>query len=342
MADQPTTSPFDRQLARLAVGGYDDAQETRTAMMNRVRDIIRKRNEGIPFDVVEDEKDDGDRNYDDQYADDELPDLIEEMREEGTLTDREHAYLVDMLEAATIAERLEEQYRGVMEIVREEPIYQRFLQHVYGISTTLTARLLHQFGYNEERERVSQLWAYAGLAPGQSRTRGEKLGYNPDAKTLAWLCADRIIMQGSNSEYKQHFYDPYKETQMTRLNRDEDDDCIVCGDTNQMTAGTAANAGITSEDPDDEAVPDVCLSCYNRKQENGEGIPSAPSSRGHADTRARRYLAKKFLKHYWAVSRDLAGYDTPAEWVVTHGGHDESTDTFENPFYAQRKLVGPE
>lgn len=42
-------STFNQNLARIAVGAYDDAQKVRTAMMNRVRDIVRKTNEDIPF-----------------------------------------------------------------------------------------------------------------------------------------------------------------------------------------------------------------------------------------------------------------------------------------------------
>lgn len=295
-----TGSPFDQSLARTAVGAYDDAQDVRTAMMNRVRDIIRKRNEDIPFDAVEAEKDDEDRDYDAKYKDENLPDLIEEMLDAGDLDNHEYQYLSKMLEAGKAAERIENQYKDVMSIVEREPVYANWLQHVNGVGTTLTARLLDRFGYCEDFEKVSNLWSYSGLAPGQERTRGEQLGYDPQAKTLAWLVADRIIMQGSRSQYKVEFYDPYKQKQLDRMER--------------------------AEEMSDEEL--------------AEKEWSPPNDRGHADTRARRYLGKKFLKHYWAIARDVKGLDTPAEWVVTHGGHDERTDTFENPFYAKRAVIG--
>lgn len=296
-----TTDPhsaFNQRIARIAVGAYDDAQDVRISMQNRIRDVIRKKNENIPFDAVEDEIDPEDREYDAQYRDENLPDLIEEMTAEGRLTEEESDYLTQMLDAAAAGERVENQYKGVMEITETEPIYTEWLVHVYGVSTTLTARLLHQFGYCEEFDKVSNLWSYCGLAPGQDRTQGEQLGYNPDAKTLAWLVADRMIMQGERSRYKAEFYDPYKQRQLDRMERAVD-----------MTEAELAETDWTP-----------------------------PSSRGHADNRARRYLAKKLLKAYWYHARRLRGLPVPDEWVVTHGGHEKREDTFENPMYQLRVL----
>jgi len=292
-------SHFDRAMARIAVGAYDDAQQVRTAMMNRVRDVIRKKNEGIPFDVVEDEKDPNDRDFDSKYKDENLPEIVEEMKKDGKLTNREFQYLESMLEAASIGEQLEDQYKGIMEITKREPIYTEWLDNVYGVSTILTARLIYKFQYCEDFDRVSNLWSYCGLAPGQTRVAGEKLNYDPQAKTLAWLVADRMIMQGTRSQYKEEFYNPYKEKQLQRMERAED-----------MTEAQLE-----------------------------EQTWTPPQSRGHADNRARRYLAKKFLKHYWAIARDLEGLETPDEWVLTHGGHEKKTEVFENPFYAKRQLM---
>lgn len=289
---------FNEQISRIAVGGYEDAQEVRKAMMNRVRDIVRKKNEGIPFDKVENEKEEMD--FGSEYDDDQLADTLEEMVDSGTITTQEYKYIDNILDTALLAEEMEERFEQSMMAVKTEPVYDKWLKNVYGVSHVLSAKLLHMFGYCENFERVSNLWSYCGLAPGQTRTRGEKLSYNPDAKTLGWLVADRIIMQGTRSRYKEEFYDPYKEKQIRRMERAE-----------EMTEAELEEVKWTP-----------------------------PESRGHADTRARRYLAKKFLKHYWAIARELKGYETPDEWVLTHGGHKKRTDVFENPFYAKRELMG--
>lgn len=294
--DTKPASAFNQQLARIAVGAYDDSQDVRKAMMNRVRDVVRKRNEGIPFDAVEEEKED--KSYDAKYQDDNLMGLVEEMHERGDFTDDEFSYLEKMLEAGQASARVENRYQDIMRITEAEPIYTEWLANVYGVSYTLTARLIHRFGYCEDFDRVSNMWSYSGLAPGQKRKRGEKLGYSPQAKTLAWNVADCMIKQGDRSRYRTEFYDPYKKKQVRRMNRAED-----------MTEAELESVKWTP-----------------------------PESQGHADNRARRYLSKKFLKHYWAIARDLKGLDTPDEWVIAHGGHEKETDTFENPFHAQRVL----
>lgn len=291
-------SKFDRQIARIAVGAYDDAQSVRTSMMNRVRDVVRKKREGIPFDEVEDEKEDQD--YSSEYSDDNLPELVREMNEEDVLTDHEHDYLQRMLTTAQKAAKVENEYKNIMKITEAEPIYSQWLTDVYGVSTTLTAKLIHQFGYCEKFDKPSQLWSYSGWAPGQERKRGEQLNYSPDAKTLTWNVADKMWMQGANSKFRTHFYDPYKEEQIRRM-------------------------GAAEEMTDEELA---------------EKDWSPPKSRGHAQTRSKRYLAKKFLKHYWFISRDMMGLETPDEWVITHGGHDKMEESFENPAYAYTEVTG--
>lgn len=289
-------SSFDQNLARIAVGGYDDAQDVRKAMMNRVRDVIRKKNEGISFDEVEDEKEE--QNFDSKYSDDELPDLIDEMKDEGKLTGREYEYLEKMLDAGSTAEKLENEFHEVMEITSAEPVYREWLSNVYGVSSTLTARLLHRFGYCEDFDRVSDLWSYCGLTPSSNREKGEQLSHDPQAKKLGWLVADCMMKGGDNSAYRREFFDPYKEKQLDRMEKAED-----------MT-----------------------------KAQLEEKTWTPPESQGHAHNRSMRYLAKKFLKHYWAITRDIKGLEVPDEYIIAHGGHEKREDTWENPFYAKKQL----
>lgn len=342
-------------------------QEARISMLNRVRDIIRKKNEDIPFDEVEEEKDPEERDFDSKYDDENLGDLVEEMFEKDKLTDREYQYILDLLEATSMTSNAEEKYRNIMAVVENEPIYTEWLDNVYGVSTTLTARLLHRFNYCEDYEKVSNLWSYCGFAPGQVRVKGEQLNHDPQSKTLGWLVADRIIMQGDNSDYKKNFYDPYKEIQENRLERNEEGMCIKCGEMSQtdtfsvnhweckdcgndgygdtsakrhmdITSEISSSHVITFGDESKSIEVDLCPSCAERLIKNGERLPTAPKYQGHAHNRAVRYLAKKFLKHYWAIARDIKGHETPDEWILTHGGHEKREDTFENPFYAKRQL----
>ena len=323
-------SGLNQEITRIAVGGYDDAQDVRTRLMNRVRDVIRKKNEGIPFDETEDEKDDS--NYDSKYDDENLQDILDEMGDSGLLTDEEFQYIDKMLDAATTAKFIEDQFESALKAAKNEPIYYEWLDDVYGVSHTLTAKLLHQFGYCEDFEKVSNLWSYCGLAPGQTRERGEQLDFNPDAKTLAWLVADRMIMQGSRSMYKKNFYNPYKEKQLDRM---EQVDGINYEVYEIYENGYTTPATFRVDDPDQQVNEPITEGDIVGEM-LFKGTP--PNTRGHADNRARRYMAKKFLKHYWAIGRDIKGLEVPDEWIITHGGHEKRTDTFDNPFFAKKEV----
>jgi hypothetical protein len=297
-AEKAIGNSFDQNLARIAVGGYDDAQQLRKQQMNRVRDVVRKKREDIGFSEVEEEKEEP--SFSDEYRDENLPDLIDEMLENNQLSEREHEYLQKMLEAGKTAEKVENQFGDVFDITEAEPIYKEWLSNVNGVSTTLAARLLHRFGYCEDFDRVSDLWSYCGLTPGSKREKGEQMSFDPQAKKVAWLVADCMMKMGDRSAYRREFFDPYKEKQLKRKDLAED-----------MTEGQLEKKNWTP-----------------------------PESQGHAHNRAMRYLAKKFLKHYWAISREIKGLKTPDEYIIAHGGHEKKTDTWENPFYAKKQLQG--
>lgn len=325
-----TEFAFNQQLARIAVGGYDDVQEIRRRQMDRVRDLIRKKREGIPFDRTEDEKEDEDRSRG-EYADENLPEMLEEMVDNGTLTDEEKRYVDRMLSTAETAAEMENEYESVMRLVEGEPIYSEYLSNVYGIGTVLAARLFHKFGYCVGVKKVSQIWSYSGMAPGNDTLKsGEKAGFDPEAKKLAWLCADRMIMQGSNSMYKTEFYDPYKAEQVRRMN---ESGCRYCGESafDHSKDGCEQFRRVAGGDAEfDNSMFDLPDGCPDNA--------TPPWNDGHSDARARRYMAKKFLKHYLVIARDIKGLETPDEWVLEHGGHHKDEQSFENAMHARRVL----
>jgi hypothetical protein len=158
------------------------------------------------------------------------------------------------------------------------------------------------------------------------------LDFDPQSKKLGWLVADGMIKGGDNSHYRVEFYDPYKEKQVERM---ESSVCMYCGESTDQHVSSEGGWYCTSDH-----VQEVTLSDFSLGPQHPQNA-TPPWAQGHADSRARRYLAKKFLKHYWHISRDLAGEPTPDEWVITHGGHDKREDTFENPMYAKRLIAEP-
>jgi protein subunit release factor B len=59
----------------------------------------------------------------------------------------------------------------------------------------------------KKAKHPSNIWSYFGLAPNQKRKRGEKVNYNPLAKTIVWKIADCFIK--TKSPYRK-IYDERK------------------------------------------------------------------------------------------------------------------------------------
>lgn len=367
---------FGKQLARTAASGYDDAQQLRLSTMNRVRDVVYRKREGIPFDEVQEEKEE--IKFESEYDDDELPKLVDELENDGKLTTDERDYLDEMLAVAQNASQVEEQFEDLMRVATTEPIYTEWLEHVYGVSHVLTAKLIHKFGYCETFDRVSHVWSYSKLAPGQKRQRGEKANFDPEARKLLWIVADRIIMQGDRSHYKKEFYDPYKAEQEERMKHSS---CKHCGEpTSEHRSHHGCPEFERKKEQDIEYHENKILEAENSINENSsedfiefieeevadqrkaierindkkftldefdmparfpeEATPAW--NQAHAHERAKRYLSKKFIKHYWYIARNIKGLPTPDEYILVHGDeeeHQKIINSFENPAYAKRILA---
>lgn len=186
------------ELGRIVVGGFYDYQEIRKTNMNRMRDIIRKRNEGISFDAVEEKKEDKEKSFGKEYNDRNLSKLLDKMYDEGKFTDEEKDYINRVLDANSKAVKMESAYKVMMdEYLKSEPLWWRWIENIRGISTILGANLIKNFGYCERFEYISSLWKYCGLhvvdGKAPKRTKGVKIDYNPAMRTLCWKIGDSFI-----------------------------------------------------------------------------------------------------------------------------------------------------
>ena len=204
------------ELGRIATEGYYDYQEIRITQNNRIRDIIRRKLEGIPMDTPESKKEN--KDYIKKYTDTQIKKLLNTMLSENKISEHEHYYLTHLINLAGETEKTENQYKSLMnQYISREPIWTEWLQHIKGISTILTSNLLKTFGYCENFKYVSSLWRYCGLDPdgAKGRRHGEKIHYNPKAKTLSWKIADSFIKQRTQP-YRQ-IYDTEKQRQLTLM-----------------------------------------------------------------------------------------------------------------------------
>jgi hypothetical protein len=180
----------------IAAGGFYDHQLIRISHMNRVRDLIRKLNENIPLNKVEEKKEE--RKFDKRYKDEQLPKIIAKLRQEKKLSEEDQAHVEGLLDLVKQESKLEKAYQELMHsCFATYPIY-IWLNQIKGIGTILAANLLKTFDIHKAKH-PSSFWKYAGLdvvdGKAPRRTAGLKTNYNPQARTLCWKIADSFIKQ---------------------------------------------------------------------------------------------------------------------------------------------------
>jgi hypothetical protein len=163
------------------------------------------------------------KQYTKKYTDDQIKKYLRKLLSEEKITEYEYNYLLHVIKLAVETEKTENQYKQLMmRYIEHEPIWTEWLQHIKGISTILTSNLIKTFGYCENFKYVSSIWRYCGLDPegAKGRRHGEKIHYNPKAKTLSWKIADSFIKQRTQP-YRQ-IYDNEKQRQLTLMEQEAD------------------------------------------------------------------------------------------------------------------------
>jgi hypothetical protein len=112
----------------------------------------------------------------------------------------------------------EESLKDSMEqAVKLAPIYNAWLAHVRGISTTISGKLIHHIGSVDKFPTVSSLWAYAGLhtidGKAPRKRKGNNAPWNHALKVVVvGLVPDSFIRLGKESkDLGRVLYDRYKD-----------------------------------------------------------------------------------------------------------------------------------
>ena len=165
---------FENVLGKVVAGEYYDNQQIRQSEMNRIREILRRKNEGIALNAVQEKKEE--KTYGKEYQDKNIGELLEEMKKSNKLSEQEYAYVNSIFEIYNKSKKEEAQYKKLMTWVEKEPIYEELLSKISGIGELLSANIILTFGTCKEAPHVSSLWKFCGLAPGQKRKKGERGG----------------------------------------------------------------------------------------------------------------------------------------------------------------------
>lgn len=184
-----TKSEILRRLGRITVMAYYDHQHIRLQSMNRIRDIIWRKDKGIPFDAKID-KSERKKTYG-KYKDAEIPLTLDRLMKEGKITLEEKAYIARIFDLAKAQKIIETSFKPEMtKYIQNEKIYSQFLVYIRGIGPVLGSNLVRYLGYCEKSNTVSELWAYCGLHTKEGHAvKLEKkvaLTFNPKLRALCW------------------------------------------------------------------------------------------------------------------------------------------------------------
>ena len=289
------------ELGRMIAGSFYDHQEVRIREFSRVRDIIRRKLEGIPLvGSVEDKKEDEEK-FKEKFVDKLIPEYLKKLLKDKTITSQDNFYIQRILEVQKNAEKYETEYKKLMmEFVESEIIYKEFLEKIKGISAILSANLIKEFGYCENAPYISSLWKYCGMHVnnGQApvRKRGEKLEFNAKLRTMVWKISDSFVKQ--RTPFYRNIYDKEKKKQVKML--DEFVEGLSKEDSKKFK-------NIKKRDEKREFVSEV--------------NPKAPVSLMNADLRARRKMVKIFLAHYWQACKELTKQEIVEPYVESKLKH---------------------
>ncbi len=310
------------QLGRLVAGSFYDHQEVRIREFNRVRDIVRRKIEGISTEKPEEKKDDEDKHKN-KFVDKKILIYVQELLDKKMLTEEEAVYLQKVIEVQKKASQYEKDYEELMkEFVEAEPIYQQFLTHIRGISTILSANLIKEFGYCENAPHISSLWKYCGMhvveGKAPKRKKGVKLDFNLRLRTLCFKISDSFVKQ--RTPYYRDIYDVEKEKQVKLMSH--------MALENHKTKASQCHKENHSTLAKDQSM-----------EMSKPYLNSVPENLKHADLRARRKAVKHFLAQYWMACKEI---NSP----ILRENHDQTASqnykgnqaTIANQPYVQAKM----
>lgn len=164
-----------------------------------------------------------------------------------------------------------------------------------GIGPVIAAGLIVHID-PERAVTAGDVWALAGLIPGQKRTRGEKANWNPRMKQIAWFIGQSFTrFKGLDSCW---YGKRFEERWAYEKQRNE----------------SGGNA--------DRAKHELASKNWRDDTVTRKALEAGRLSDGHILARAQRWTAKLFLSHFQQVLWETT-FQKPCvkPWAIEHGGH---------------------
>jgi len=229
------------EVGRIITEGYVDFQQIRIGQFNRIRDVVRRKEKGIPYVVPEAAHEE--RQFTNEFNDAKMLKLFNELVRQGRIAPHEAKYLQKTLELSAKMKKIEgEYYKFMIGYVEQEIIWTKWLKNVKGIGPNIMANLLNMVGYCEEFRYPSSLRRYAGQDPdgASKRQKGVKFHYNPKMKNLVWKITDQFIK--NRTEPYRTIYDTEKAKELMFMNQYGPDTDITIGGVKKHTVKSRLQA----------------------------------------------------------------------------------------------------
>lgn len=262
---------------------YEDMQKIRVSTKHQIRDLVRRKAEGLKPNQKEEKKED--KKYEKKYADENIPKVLKQLLKNKKITKEEAKYIEKCLKIAIESEKLENKYKTAMlNSIKTKGIYMHFLKQIKGIGPVLAANLIKEFGDCSRFDTVAKLWSYTGngVVGGKAprKEKNKSLSYSPRLRTFTWKISD-CLMKSNKGLYR----DVYDSTKKGLMNK------------------TFKKGELFKK--------------YGKPYKKED----TKLSKGHIHARALRKMRKLFLSHYWSAAREEAGLDTRIPYVQEHLGH---------------------
>lgn len=286
-------------VGRITASAYYDHQQVRIASMNRVRDVIRRKIEGIPLNKTE-EKKEGIREK--KYTDTVLLQKWNELLQENKISKKEHDYITKIWDIMKGSKSLENKYKTAMKrYISGKIVYTEYLSKIRGLGEVLSINLIKEFGNCSKYDTISKLWAHTGNSVIDGKApkvkRGEKTSFSPRLRTMTWKISKSLMMQ--NKGFYREIYDIEKQKQLNRIFEEGE---------------------------------------LERKYGKPYIKTDISLRLGHADNRALRKVRKILLDHYWHAARELNGLPAKKNYVEGILLHDNIV-TWRDAIELENKLL---
>lgn len=190
--------------------------------------------------------------------------------------------------------KLEEHIKKVItKLVKVEPIYDTWLQHVEGLGPVLSAGLITRIGNVHRFESVSAIWAYAGMhvvdGKAPRRRKGHKANWDGELRELVAFKIPAQFVKRTHT-FGRKLYDHY----VAFYEQTHDAKCPTWSHPEAKVNKMGTKATL-----------------------NGKGC----SRRGHIYKMTTRKVGKRFLACLWAAWRKLEGLPVSEPYAANIPGH---------------------